>query len=80
MFRWERLPDYITEHTGYYPLNVGNAEQIRLITVRDRNGGKTATGSFEFIMYGIEVLEYSEQRNVVPVRERITTWRLSSVK
>lgn len=80
MFRWERLPDYITEHAGYYALNVGNAEQMRLITVGDRDGGKTATSSFEFIMYGIEVLEYSEQRNVVSVRERVTTWRLSSVK
>ena len=65
--------DYIAEHAGYYALIVGNAEQMRFITVRNRNGGKTAISSFEFIMYSIKVLEYSEQRKVVSLRERVTT-------
>jgi hypothetical protein len=61
MFRREWLPNCIAEHAGYYALNVGNAEQMRLIAVGDRNGSKTAISSFKFIMYGIEVLAYSEQ-------------------
>ena len=67
------MPEYIAEHSRYYALSVGNAEQLRLIAVGDRNGSKVYISILEFIIYDIEVLECSEHRHVVSFKERVAT-------